>query len=174
MEANNWTVETLKESVDQRFADNQKAVETALLAQEKAVNTALLAAKEAVIKAEILTDKRFDSVNETVTQVTGQNANLLPRAEYVANHKALDDKIEVINNTMSKTSSERGLYATHADVAAAVEGITNTIKPIVEYINRQQGQASGSQITMGKIYATLGAFTAILGVLIYMASQISK
>lgn len=48
IEITSWTVETLKELVDQRFADNQKAVDTALLSQEKAVNAALLAAKEAV------------------------------------------------------------------------------------------------------------------------------
>lgn len=171
---NNRTVETLKESVDQRFADNQKAVDTALLSQEKAVNTALLAAKEAVIKAEISTEKRFDAVNEAMSKMASQSVDLLSRAEYVANHKALDDKIEVVNNTLSKTSGERNLYATHADVASAVEGIQNTIKPLVEYVTRQQGQTQGSQITMGKIYATLGAFTAVLGVIIYLASQISK
>lgn len=158
-----WTIETLKEWVDQRFADNQTAV-----------SSALLAAKEAVIKAEISTEKRFDSVSETMAKVASQSADLMPRAEYVANHKALDDKIAVVDNAINKTAGERNIYATHADVAAVVETIQATIKPIIDYVNQQKGQASGSQITMGKIYATLGVFTAVLGIIIYFVSQISK
>lgn len=46
-----WTVDTLKEYVGQRFAD-----------QDKAVQAALLAAKEAVLKAEAASEKRFECV----------------------------------------------------------------------------------------------------------------
>ena len=46
-----WTAPLLKAYVDQRFLDS-----------DKAVSAALQAAKEAVGKAEIATDKRFDSL----------------------------------------------------------------------------------------------------------------
>lgn len=180
-----WTIETLKESVDQRFAENQKAVDTAMLSSEKAVNAALLAAKEAVIKAEISTEKRFDSVNEAMSKVASQSADLLPRAEYFASHKAIDDKVDVITSNLNKTSGDKNLYATHDDVAELLQKthadfseminkLQDTIKPVIEYVNRQQGSAAGSQITMGKIYATLGAFSAVLGIIIYLVSQISR
>jgi hypothetical protein len=54
-----WTVDTLKESVNQRFLDSDKAIQAALVAQEKAVAAALASTKEAVMKAEIATEKRF-------------------------------------------------------------------------------------------------------------------
>lgn len=48
-----WTIDTLKEHLEQRFSDSDKAVQAALQA-----------AKEAVIKAETAADKRFELLNE--------------------------------------------------------------------------------------------------------------
>ena len=64
------------------------------------------------------------------------------------------------------------LYATHADVAAAVDGITATIKPVLEYVARQQGQNTGSQLTMNRLYATLAAFATVLGIIIIAADRL--
>lgn len=48
-----WTISTLKEHVDQRFEDQDKAVQIALTEREKAV-----------VKAETAADKRFELLNE--------------------------------------------------------------------------------------------------------------
>ena len=53
IEASGWTPFILKQYVDQRFLDS-----------DKAVSAALQAAKEAVAKAEVATDKRFDALTE--------------------------------------------------------------------------------------------------------------
>ena len=173
-----WNVESLKESVDQRFADNQKAVETALIGQEKAVSAALSAAKEAVVKSDLLTDKRFDSVNETIAKVTGQTLDLMPRAEYVANHKALDDKIDVINSVLNKTSGDKNLFVTTSELdnrlTLVVDRMEATMKPVVEYVTRQQGQSQGSQLTMGKISAIAVAFATLMGIITFVVNQLSK
>src|ERR1035437_7663467 len=50
---NGWTVYTLKAYMDRRFEDADKAVVAALSAQ-----------KEAVVKAEIATEKRFETVRQ--------------------------------------------------------------------------------------------------------------
>lgn len=52
-ELHGWTPAVLKQYVDQRFLDS-----------DKAVSAALQAAKEAVGKAEVATDKRFDGLTE--------------------------------------------------------------------------------------------------------------
>lgn len=91
-----WTVETVKEYTDQRFTDNDKAVQAALVSQEKAVAAALAAAEKAVIKAETAADKRFDAVNEFRQTLTDQTNTFIPRAEYDAQHKALEDKVDVL------------------------------------------------------------------------------
>jgi hypothetical protein len=48
-----WTPAILKQYVDQRFLDSDKAVSAALLAQQAAV-----------AKAEVATDKRFDALTD--------------------------------------------------------------------------------------------------------------
>lgn len=189
MNESTWNVETLKESVEQRFAENQKAVDIALsnqekavaiafVSQEKSVSTALQAAKEAVVKAEILTDKRFDAVSEAVSQVSTKTSDLLPRAEYAANHKALDDKIEVINNVLNKTTGDRNLYVTFAELDSkltiVVERMESTMKPIIEYVNRQQGSVSGSRLTMGRLFAVIAATGVIIGVIVSLITAMAK
>ena len=65
-----WTVETLKAHYDQRFIDQDRAVQAALNAAEKAVT-----------KAETASEKRFDAVNEFRAQLADQAQTFIPRAE---------------------------------------------------------------------------------------------
>lgn len=122
-----WTVDTLKEHMTQRFAD-----------QDKAVQAALLAAKEAVLKAEVASEKRFESVNEFRQQLSDQTNTFLTRNEYAANHSALEDKLT----------------------------------GVVDRMNLADGKTKGSDITMGKIYAAIGAVGAILGILVLIANGV--
>ena len=94
---------SLREYVDRRFDDQDKAVQTALTSAEKAVVAALAAAKEAVSKAEIANDKRFDSVNEFRAQLADQTANLMPRSEYQVQHKALEEKLSDLTDRINKS-----------------------------------------------------------------------
>lgn len=86
-----WTVDTLKEYTEQRFTD-----------QDKAVQAALLAAKEAVIKAETATEKRFEATNEFRQQLSDQTNTFLPRPEYNAQHKALEEKVYILTERMNQ------------------------------------------------------------------------
>ncbi len=72
-----------KEYVDVRFSD-----------QEQAVQAALAAAEKAVVKAELASDKRFESVNEFRAQLSDQANTFISRVEYNANQKANDQKVE--------------------------------------------------------------------------------
>jgi len=69
-DASEWTIATLKEHFDVRFE-----------AQGKAVDAALAAAKEAVTKAEIASEKRFESINEFRGTLADQQRTLMPRTE---------------------------------------------------------------------------------------------
>lgn len=114
--AGQWTVDTLKANIDQRFeamyrllderketsdeagrvalAAQQTAMRTALEAAEKAVTTALVSAEKAVNKAEIAADKRFDSTNEFREQLNDQAGTFLPRSEAQVLFSALEAKLQ--------------------------------------------------------------------------------
>lgn len=63
-----------------------------------------------------------------------------------------------------KNIAASGIYATNADLANVVDKIEKKLTPIVDFINTQQGQAKGSDFTWGKIFATIAAVAAIVGV----------
>jgi alpha-D-ribose 1-methylphosphonate 5-triphosphate synthase subunit PhnH len=88
----------------QRWEAQNKAVETAMIAAEKAVQAALLFAERAVGKAEIATEKRFESVNEFRAQLADQSSTLLTRTEYLAGHKALEEKITGVKENQSAST----------------------------------------------------------------------
>ena len=88
----------------QRWEAQNKAVETAMIAAEKAVNAALQSAERAVGKAEIATEKRFESVNEFRAQLADQSSTLLTRTEYLAGHKALEEKITGVKENQSAST----------------------------------------------------------------------
>jgi uncharacterized protein (DUF3084 family) len=68
--ARGWTIETLKELIEQR-----------LDSMDKALTAALQATKEAIQKAENANEKRFDGVNEFRGQLGDQARTLMPRSE---------------------------------------------------------------------------------------------
>ena len=67
-----------------------------------AVDAALAAADRAVTKAEIATEKRFESVNEFRDTLRDQSNTLLPRLEYNVQHTAL---VEVVNNLVERLTT---------------------------------------------------------------------
>lgn len=124
-----WTTDTLKEYIEQRFTD-----------QDRAVQSALLAAKEAVIKAEVATEKRFEATNEFRQQLSDQTNTFVPRPEYAAQHKSLEDKVTALTDRM----------------------------------NIKDGASSGSELTMGKIYAAIAAVGAILAIIVLLINNVFK
>jgi len=71
-------------------------------AMDEKTGLALTSSKEAVTKAEIATEKRFDSVNEFRKTLADQASGFMPRQEYVSNHQSLVDKIEAIKESFNK------------------------------------------------------------------------
>jgi hypothetical protein len=92
----NPDVISLRQYVDARFEAQEKAVAAALASQEKAVAAALAAAKEAVNKAEMASERRFESVNEFRNTLSDQARTLMPRAESEQGLKSLSDKLDVL------------------------------------------------------------------------------
>lgn len=134
----NFTIGSLKVYEDEKIAnlkelflalrtDDQIAITAALAAQEKAVAAALAAAKEAVSKAETASEKRFESVNEFRKTLSDQTASFLPRPEYDANHKALEDKIQSLTDRINITAGQsQGSDITMGKIVTVI-GVSSTV-----------------------------------------------
>lgn len=77
-----WTVDTLRVEMLGRLEAMDRRYEERFEAQEKAV-----------LKAEIASEKRFDSVNEFRATLSDQTATLMPRAESTLRWEAASERI---------------------------------------------------------------------------------
>jgi hypothetical protein len=112
VEPGEWTPRILKQYVDQRFLDSDKAVSAALLAQQAAVS-----------KAEIATDKRFDDLSEEADRrardLSDQIAALQTDMHRREGGRAEDkEHREITSNTRTIVFSILGFLATVAIIVS--------------------------------------------------------
>ena len=89
------TLISLREYVDTRFD-----------AQKEAVNAALAASDRAVNKAEMASEKRFDSVNEFRAALNDSARLLMPRLECEQRFAALEKMISDLKMTVEANSNK--------------------------------------------------------------------
>lgn len=102
---------------EERFIASQKALELGLAGQKSEISAALAAADRAVLKAEMATEKRFESVNEFRGTLDNQQRTLIPRAEVDVLMRGVSEKIF----TLTKGQDE--LKGTVALLQAERQGI---------------------------------------------------
>jgi hypothetical protein len=83
---------------EQRFMAQEQSTKTAFESQQLAMAAALAAADRAVAKAEVATEKRFDSVNEFREQLKDQANTLMTRSESDARMSSMTEKIDRLTN----------------------------------------------------------------------------
>lgn len=109
-----WTVDTLKEYVEQRFIAQEKAVQIANEASEK----------------------RFESVNEFRGQLGDQTRTFLPRAEYDARHETLENSVSELTNRINRTEGKgKGIDKTIAYAVTAVSLAIAVVSLILAFNN---------------------------------------
>ena len=87
-------IEALKTVMDERDVRYEQRFK----AMDEKTSLALTASEKAVAKAEIATEKRFDSVNEFRGQLKDQAATLVPRAEADSRFRGIEEKIESLKS----------------------------------------------------------------------------
>lgn len=70
-------------------------------------------------------------------------------------------KDEKANELRSQIERERGSYATHNDLRAAIERMEALIKPLSDYVLSQQGRGALSSAMIGWLFAAAGLVIAI-------------
>jgi signal recognition particle GTPase len=77
-------------------------IESILAEREKQADQKFQSLAMAVSKAEVATEKRFESVNEFRATLTDQQRTFIPRAEYESAHKALTQTVTDAKERLDK------------------------------------------------------------------------
>lgn len=131
-----WTTGTLKVYEDEKISLLEKYFEQRFIDQDKAVQAALLATKEAVLKAEAANEKRFEAVNEFRGQLADQTATLMPRAEADSRFNGQAEKISDLTDRINTSEGkDKGSDKTIAYAVTAVSIAIATVSLILSFNN---------------------------------------
>lgn len=75
-------------------------------------------------------------------------------------------KDEKANELREQIGSERGLYATHAELGSAIERIEAQLKPIAAYISSQQGRGAGLNAGWGYLVGLIVVVNIVIGIVL--------
>ena len=98
---NGWTVDTLHEHLETLIREKHQQYDLRFEGIVTATQAALNAADRAVTKAETASEKRFEGVNEFRSALADQQAGLISREAYEAQHQALSDRVGLLTQTVS-------------------------------------------------------------------------
>jgi len=94
---------------EERFLASQKALELGLAGTKTEIGAALVSADRAVQKAEVATEKRFESVNEFRGTLDNQQRTLIPRSEVDVIKMSLEEKIAQLTKTLDEVRRSEAL-----------------------------------------------------------------
>jgi hypothetical protein len=106
---------------EERFLASQKALELGLAGTKTEIGAALVSADRAVQKAEVATEKRFESVNEFRGTLDNQQRTLIPRSEVDVIKSSLEEKITQLTKTLDEVRRGDALVGGLAQGGKAVK-----------------------------------------------------
>ncbi len=142
----------------QRFDYQERAVVNALTAAKEAVSAALQSAKEAVTKAEVASEKRFESINEFRAQLKDQQQTFMPRSEVTIAIKQLADQLASIAATQVPRSEHETRWASET---ASISGLQSKLEEVSNRQYTYAGKAEGSSSLWGIIAGAAGLLLAV-------------
>lgn len=167
-----WTTDTLKaylearyhdlrDALNERYETQTRATSAAFDAADKAVRAALASAEKAAALAAESAKDRFEAVNEFRGQLSDVIATFLPRTEYNAAHKALEDQVHTLADRLSALELR---LTSRLDL-----GQSNTegnARQVVEHREYREEKRTGSALTAQWIALILIAAGLIATILI--------
>lgn len=137
-----WTVETLLAHLIVILDERDLRYQQRYDAQQSAIGAALQSAQEAVLKAEVATEKRFESVNEFRGTLSDQAATFISRNEIETLRAANDDRVADLTERLdrmegrdagvgARIASIRGSMAIYVGLATLVLGLAVFVANIV-------------------------------------------
>lgn len=91
-----WTVDSLKEHIDDKIDDLAARLLERAEAQDKAIQ-----------KSEAAAEKRFESVNEFRGQLADQVKTFMTRETYEVGHAALESKVDLVKDIVTGIIAEK-------------------------------------------------------------------
>lgn len=128
---------SLREYIDRRFEDQDKAIQAALAAAKEAVGAALVASEKAVDKAEVTNVKWRENSNEWRGAMSDREKDLTSRVEFAAFKDSIEKTLsDLIKTRDTNQGRSTGLSSGWGYLIGFV-GILATILSIISFFIKQ-------------------------------------
>jgi hypothetical protein len=123
-----WTVGTLHEHLSQVLSERDQRYEQRFADLERALTTALAASEKAILKAEGATERRFEAVNEFRGTLSDQASQFVTRAENDAMNLRVSERLEELTNRVNRSEGRgAGLNAGWVYLLAGIAALGTII-----------------------------------------------
>jgi hypothetical protein len=130
-----WTFETLRAHLVALMDANDRRYEQRFGDQNTAVNAALQAAEKAVTKAEAASEKRFESVNEFRETLSDQARTFIPRAEAELRMGTIERDLSTLKNAnVERRGQSVGAKEMWGYVAFAIGLVLTVLSILSRYV----------------------------------------
>ena len=116
-------------------------------AMKEQIDAAFKSSQLAIDKADTATEKRFEGVNEFRAALSDQATRFV---------------------------TSETLYALGDKLQASIDRNREDLTSLANRINLREGEQTGSRVTRGALYAGLGAFATVIGLLVVLVNYLSS
>lgn len=119
---------------------------------------------------------------ETEKQVSGWTVDTLKEyfeQRFTAQEKAVktaneasEKRFDAVNEFRGQLGDQVRTFLPRTEYDARHETLENRVSELTDRLNRSDGKVQGTDITMGKIYAAIGAVGAILAIIVLLSNQV--
>lgn len=158
MNTKGWTVDTALEHLLAIIRESDRRYEQRFTAHEEAVGRALTSHEHAAEKAERVTEKRFEAIDEFRQALSDAYGSMMPRTESEAARGAILEKIDLL-------SSRVGANVPRLEVDAKIKGIEDQVALLVQRMERSEGRNQGLSRGWAVLLGAFGLLATIAGLL---------
>lgn len=155
-DVSSWTTDTLKEYTDRRLEDVERSIEVALNAHDNLVNTQIDAMNNTINKDRDSYKQRFDASQTAIDK----------------SEQASEKRFESVNEFRKTLSDQTNSFLPRVEYQAHHSALVDRVTELNDRMNRSEGQASGSQVTTSKLYASIAAVGTIIGIIVLLANGV--
>jgi hypothetical protein len=122
-------------ALDERFRAVREMQDKVAAMSDAAMNAAIAASKESILKAEISTEKRFDSVNELRSSLNAISNKMMPRPEVESAIKAVDEKVGMVSSRIDQmTGAEKHNDKSNSTIMSVIAIIISGLIGLMQFV----------------------------------------
>lgn len=154
---------SLKEYVNDKFANLEKAIDVRFESVTQATKEALSSSNKAIDKSDIAMEKRFDSVNEFRSTLSDQAAKFIIRTEFELVVNRLEQDIKNLALARTELVSADTYFTAHKDLQKQVDDLKLNRANLAGKASEESVNTVSSRAQLGLMFGAIGTLLGILG-----------